>query len=71
MMDNKVIRCENCLFYDRYMGDNGYCRRYPPKCSRSEGHILPDVTSDEFCGEFKPRNKPNEKMLAEGGALRN
>ena len=76
-MINKEIRCENCLFGDMQWNIGGYCRRYPPKVftdfknSDNIVFLSPQINGGDFCGEFKPRNKPNEKILVEGGVLRN
>jgi hypothetical protein len=57
-MADRDKHCKNCEFFDRH----GKCRRYPPKVfafGEAENlkfiRHLPDVTANEFCGEFKPK----------------
>lgn len=57
-MNNTNNQCKNCKFYDRH----GKCRRYPPAVFMVQNvetmkflRHLPDVTPDEFCGEFEPK----------------
>jgi hypothetical protein len=57
-MTDTNIRCKNCKFFDRH----GKCRRYPPKVfafGEAENlkfmRHLPDVATDEYCGEFQPK----------------
>lgn len=55
-MKNSENRCKSCRFFDRH----GKCRRYPPKVFMVQSaqnmkflRHLPDVTPDEYCGEFE------------------
>jgi hypothetical protein len=55
-MNSTDNRCRNCRFFDRH----GKCRRYPPKAFVVQNgqkflRHLPDVTPDEYCGEFEPK----------------
>ena len=70
-MDNKVIRCENCLFCKDRMTGEGECRRYAPNHFGTYYSFLIVNLENTWCGEFKPANKPNEKILVEGGVRRN
>lgn len=50
--------CEYCRFFDTYNNAKGLCRRYPPSVvsseySVSELTVYPEVTTDDWCGEFK------------------
>jgi len=51
-------QCRTCKFFDRH----GKCHRYPPKVFMVQSaekikfvRHLPDVTPDEYCGEFEPQ----------------
>lgn len=57
-MENSGPQCRTCRFFDRH----GKCRRYPPKVFMVQSaqnmkflRHLPDVTPDEYCGEFEPK----------------
>lgn len=57
-MNNTDNRCRNCKFFDRH----GKCRRYPPTVFMVRNtqavkflRHLPDVTPDEYCGEFESK----------------
>jgi len=57
-MNDTNIRCRNCRFFDRH----GKCRRYPPKVFVTANgpdmkflRHLPDVSADEYCGEFETK----------------
>lgn len=58
-------KCENCKFYKNKDGskEEGECRRYPrvvsPRIvgvaflfSSTEAYCFPDVSYDEWCGEY-------------------
>lgn len=56
-------KCGNCKFFhdlrDEWSRDIGECRRSPPVVHVSDvsgnDTAFPAVTSDEWCGEWKPR----------------
>lgn len=57
-IDEKSRCCGNCRFY---FSEEHQCRRYPPQAwtdpqsefSCSLGFSYPEVSKDEWCGEFK------------------
>lgn len=55
-----VAACKRCVYFDETLDEytkdtwswaEGVCRRYP------DGDLK---TRDRWCGEFVPRNRPNE-----------
>ena len=63
MMDRKCEACEFCELLDQkvYKGF-AICRRFPPSWYAhgeagevDSGVSFPEVESDDWCGEFKPR----------------
>ena len=55
----KYGKCDDCYFYvESSAGDEivGLCKRYPPKASKLDDHLLPVTHPESFCGEFHPFN---------------
>lgn len=50
-------RCGRCWWYDDTDGDEGFCRRCPPVIADNCAKRWPTVNNDDWCGEFKPKNK--------------
>lgn len=62
--------CRNCRFYNEQGRD---CRRFPPqvwgdpqsKFSSSYCCNFPEVSEDDWCGEFKPIDKYEPSLIRE------
>ena len=59
-MENTIEnqQCQNCRFW-RFENRKGRCKRYPPSVksgptNRIDMWEFPEVTSDEWCGEWQP-----------------
>lgn len=57
--------CGNCRFYQEYSQGRGWCLRYPPtvySCDEDNSSTTgsPMMEHNEWCGEFKPKEKHNE-----------
>ena len=66
-MKNSENRCKTCRYFDRH----GKCRRYPPQVFAVQNaqdmkflRHLPDVTADEYCGEFESKFKSAPAALS-------
>jgi hypothetical protein len=59
--------CQGCVYWKCTSSDNegpvfGYCRRYPPTCSKGTENTqgwdrnswFPETGSNDWCGEYKP-----------------
>lgn len=56
---NVRIYCMKCRFFDAFLNEMGYCRRYAPRPSKDEAALSADaqwpVTLDsDWCGEGEP-----------------
>ena len=62
----KKPSCGQCKFFDTEKGDTeiGYCLRYPPQVyvenDSDVDFAVPPMRSDEWCGEFSPKDIPND-----------
>jgi hypothetical protein len=60
------MRCDECRWWNPPLSEepSGECRRFPPTVehtneTRSE---FPAANYDDWCGEFKPKDDPDEMM---------
>ena len=64
-------RCENCEYFSEYVSErtaiyDGCCCAHPPQCKWDEKDecvvsFNPEVTLEDWCGEFKPREESDAK----------
>ncbi len=57
----KKESCKSCRFYYKQSLEHGnryLCRRHPPQFCSNEGHQdRPQVSEDDWCGEYKRKGK--------------
>lgn len=55
--------CSDCWNFYRFPNSDGECRRYPPRISEAGESGFPEVSYEDWCGEFfhKDRDKANAK----------
>ncbi len=51
--------CGTCRFSDNRTMP-GECHRFPPQATIEADFIFPAVNADDWCGEWKPKPKPDE-----------
>lgn len=50
------MECQYCKFYEKVMDTWGRCHRYAPRpilAEQEEDWAWPDVTFDDFCGDYQ------------------
>lgn len=51
-------KCADCRFFQKYSGQVGHCKRYPPTLyacdeDNSSNVAFPLLSKDEWCGDFQ------------------
>jgi len=60
---NKAMKCETCRFFvPTEMVVYGDCHRYPP-----DDNGWPVVRKDDFCGEYQPKDAPDDIYIMRDG----
>lgn len=56
-MDEDIIHCVDCKYWDFDEINKGYCHRYPP-----ENHYWPYTFSDGWCGEGSVKRDTQKEL---------